>query len=60
MSIARTLGWTMAYTAEDHACPMARIFMGHTRPDKFLQGRAAGFYQQDPECMRAMEASYPR
>jgi uncharacterized protein (DUF169 family) len=60
MSIARNMGWTVAFGAADHACPLARIFMGHTRPDKFLQGHIAEFYQQDPECMRSMEASYSR
>lgn len=60
MSIARNLGWTMIFGPQDHGCPLARIFMGHTQPEKFLQGHIAEFYQQDSECMRKMEASYPR
>ncbi len=60
MTIARTMGWTMGFGAGDHACPLPRVFMGHVAPERFLEGGIAGFYQDDPECMRAMEASYPR
>lgn len=60
MSLARTLGWTMGFRKDDHACPMPRVFMGHISPEKFLAGTAAGFYQDDPEQMRIMEASYAR
>lgn len=60
MTMARTLGWTMAFRSEDHACPLPRIFMGHADPAKFLEGTLGGYYQEDPECMRTMEASYPR
>jgi uncharacterized protein (DUF169 family) len=60
MTIARTFGWIMAFKKEDHACPFPRVFMGHISPDKFLEGTAAKFYQDDPECMRRMEASYPK
>ena len=60
MSLARTLGWIMVFGAEDHACPLPRIFMGHIPPDKFERGTVAQFYQKDPECQRKMEASYPR
>jgi len=60
MTIARTFGWTMAFGAEDHACPLPRVFMGHVAPDNFLKGSVAEFYQDDPECRRKMEASYPR
>jgi uncharacterized protein (DUF169 family) len=60
MSIARTFGWAMAFGQDDHACPMPRIFMGHTPADKFLEGEVARYYQEDAACMRAMEASYPR
>lgn len=60
MSIARTYGWTMAFKTGDHACPLPRIFMGHIPPDKFLEGTIASFYQDEVECMKLMEASYPR
>ena len=60
MTLARTFGWTMAFRKDDHACPFPRIFMGHIKPDKFLEGTAAGFYQDEPEFMKKMEASYPR
>ncbi|MFO7784449.1 MAG: DUF169 domain-containing protein [Thermodesulfobacteriota bacterium] len=60
MSLARTLGWTMGFRKEDHACPMPGVFMGHISPDKFLEGAAAGFYQDEPEYMQVMEASYAR
>lgn len=60
MTIARTFGWTMGFRKDDHACPFPRVFMGHISPDKFLEGTAAGFYQDEPEYMRKMEASYPR
>ncbi|MBN1105499.1 MAG: DUF169 domain-containing protein [Deltaproteobacteria bacterium] len=60
VSAARTFGWTMAYGKEDHACPLPRVFMGHIPPDRFLEGPIAAFYQDDPECGKKMEASYPR
>lgn len=60
MSIARTYGWPMAFRPEDHACPLPRIFMGHVPPDRFLEAPIADFYQDDVDCMRKMEASYPR
>ncbi len=60
MTIARTLGWPMAFRKDDHACPMPRVFMGHIKPDKFLAGTAAGYYQDEPEYQQKMEASYPR
>jgi uncharacterized protein (DUF169 family) len=60
MTLARTFGWNMAYRKDDHACPFPCIFMGHISPDKFLEGTAAGFYQDEPEFMKKMEASYPR
>jgi uncharacterized protein (DUF169 family) len=60
MSIARTIGWTMAFREEDHACPLPRIFMGHVDPEKFLAGTLAEFYQDELECMKKTEASYPR
>lgn len=60
MTVARTFGWTMAFRKEDHACPLPCVFMGHIRPDNFLEGTIAEFYQDDPGCMRKMEASYPR
>ena len=60
MTIARTLGWTMSFRKDDHACPIPRIFMGHVNPNKFLEGTVAEFYQDEPEYMRKMESSYPR
>lgn len=60
MTAARTFGWTMAYGEKDHACPLPRVFMGHISPEKFLEGPIAQFYQDDPECGKKMEASYPR
>jgi len=60
MTIARTMGWTMVFRDQDHACPLPRVFMGHIDPERLLEGRIAGFYQDDPECMRSMEGSYPR
>jgi len=60
MTLARTLGWTMAYGKEDHACPLPRVFMGHIDPGKFLDGAIAEYYQADPDCRKEMEGSYPR
>ena len=60
MTLARTIGWSMAFGNEDHACPLPRIFMGHVDPGRFLEGGLGEFYQDDPECMKVMEASYPR
>jgi uncharacterized protein (DUF169 family) len=60
MTAARTLGWSVAFRDDDHACPLPRVFMGHVAPERFLQGGIAEAYQEDPACMRAMEASYPR
>ena len=37
MSIARTFGWPMVFTSEDHACPLPRVFMGHIDPERFLE-----------------------
>jgi uncharacterized protein (DUF169 family) len=60
MSIARNLGWAMAFGANDHACPMPRVFMGHASPERFLTGLIADFYQDEASCMESMESSYPR
>ena len=60
MSLARSFGWTLAFGREDHGCPLPLVFMGHIRPDKFLEGGIASPYQEDADCMRKMEASYPR
>jgi uncharacterized protein (DUF169 family) len=60
MTLARSFGWRMAFKKKDHACPLPVIFMGHANPDKFLNGDIARFYQDDPDCMKKMEASYPR
>jgi uncharacterized protein (DUF169 family) len=60
MTLARTMGWTLVFGKEDHACPFPRIFMGHVPADRFLDGAVADYYLDDAERMRAMEASYPR
>ncbi|MCB2189261.1 MAG: DUF169 domain-containing protein [Deltaproteobacteria bacterium] len=60
MTMARTLGWTVGFRAEDHGCPLPRVFLGHIAPDTFLTGAIAEFYQEDLACGEAMEASYAR
>ena len=60
MSLARTFGWAVGFRAEDHACPLPRVFVGHIPPDRMLEGRIADPYQDDPACRLEMEASYPR
>lgn len=60
MTLARTTGWVMAFGRRDHACPIPRVFMGHIPAQWFLEGTVADYYLDDPEKMRAMEASYPR
>lgn len=60
MTAVRTIGWSFAVGEKDHACPFPSIFLGHLDPAKFLDGTAAGFYQEDIELGRTMEASYPR
>ena len=60
LTISRTLGWTIAFRKEDHACPLAHVFLGHIKPDIFLQGTIAGSYQDMEECAKIMEASFPR
>jgi uncharacterized protein (DUF169 family) len=60
LNIARTIGWTMVFGKDDHACPLGSIAAGHMNPDPFLEGTVAGLYQDDPEVSRRMEATYPR
>lgn len=60
LTIARTLGWSLVFGKDDHACPLPRVFLGHIPPDRMLDGAIADLYQDDPACMKAMEASYPR
>jgi uncharacterized protein (DUF169 family) len=60
MTIARTMGWAMAFRKEDHACPLAPVFLGQTDPEPFLQGVIAGPYQDDEACAKGMEANFPR
>ncbi len=60
MTIARTLGWTIAFRKEDHACPLASVFLGHVSPTPFLDGAIAGYYQVQDECGKRMEQSFPR
>jgi uncharacterized protein (DUF169 family) len=60
MTIARTLGWTIAFRKEDHACPLSLVFLGHIDPTPFLDGAIAGYYQDHEECGKRMEQSFPR
>ena len=60
MTVARTYGWTIALGKEDHACPVASVFLGHVEPDIFLSGAIAKTYQDSDECARIMESSFPR
>jgi uncharacterized protein (DUF169 family) len=60
LTISRTFGWAIAFRKEDHACPLAHVFLGHIKPDIFLQGKIAGSYQDLDECAKIMEASFPR
>jgi uncharacterized protein (DUF169 family) len=60
MTMARTLGWTIAFRKEDHACPLAWVFLGHVDPSPFLDGAIAGYYQDHDECGKKMEQSFPR
>ncbi|MGE5841777.1 MAG: DUF169 domain-containing protein [Deltaproteobacteria bacterium] len=60
MTLARTIGWVMAFRDKDYACPLPRVFMGHIEPDALLQGAIADYYQDDPECQKIMEATYPK
>jgi uncharacterized protein (DUF169 family) len=60
MTLARTIGWTIAFRKEDHACPLASVFLGHVPPDAFLDGAIAGYYQDQDECGKRMEQSFPR
>ena len=59
LTIARTIGWTMAFTKEDNACPLSAVFLGHVSPAIFLEGTVAGYYQDDADCAAQMEASFP-
>ena len=60
MTMARTLGWTIAFRKEDHACPLASVFLGHVSPAPFLEGAIAGYYQDQDEYGKKMEKSFPR
>ena len=60
MTIARTLGWTMAFRREDHGCPLAAVVLGYVKPDIFLKGKISGYYQDREDCSLKMEAAYPR
>jgi uncharacterized protein (DUF169 family) len=59
LNIARTLGWTIKFGIDDHACPLALIAAGQLAPDDFLGGAVADLYQDDPEVAGIMEATYP-
>jgi uncharacterized protein (DUF169 family) len=60
LNISRTIGWTMVFGPEDHACPVGAVIAGHLPPGGFLEGQVAELYQDDPEVSRIMEAGYPR
>lgn len=60
MTMARTLGWTLAFSADDHACPFPAVFLGHVSPDEFLKGETAIYYTDKIESARKMESAYPR
>ena len=60
VTIARTIGWTMAFKKEDHGCPLSLIFIGHIDPQSFLDGKVSGYYQDDADCAKLMEATFPR
>ena len=59
MTIARTIGWTMAFREEDHGCPLGAVVLGHIKPDIFLTGKISGYYQDQEDCAQTMEAAYP-
>ncbi len=59
LSLARTLGWTVALGRDDHACGLAPVFAGHVAPDRFREGLVADLYQDDPAVGRRMEATFP-
>ncbi len=60
LTIARSIGWTMAFKKEDNACPLSAVFLGHIEPDLLLKGTVAGYYQDDQACAKLMEESFPR
>ena len=60
MTLARTIGWTLAFRKEDQACPLGSIILGHIKPEPFLKGKISGYYQDDQDCSEKMEAAYPR
>ena len=60
MTIARTIGWTLAFRKEDHGCPMGSVILGHVKPDLFLKGKVSGYYQDQEDCSKIMEAAFPR
>ena len=60
MTIARTIGWTMAFRKEDHGCPLGSVILGYLKPDLFLKGKISGYYQDREDCCQKMEATYPR
>ena len=60
MTIARTIGWTIVFQKEDHACPLGSVILGHIKPNTFLEGKISGYYQDNPDCSRIMEAAFTR
>ena len=60
LTIARTIGWTMAFKKEDHGCPLSLIFIGHIDPQSFLDGTVSGYYQDDEASAKSMEQTFAR
>ena len=60
LTVARTIGWSMAFKKEDHGCPLSLIFIGHLDPESFLDGTVSGYYQDDEASAKLMEKTFPR
>jgi uncharacterized protein (DUF169 family) len=60
LTLARTIGWTLAFEKEDHGCPLSLVFIGHVHPDSFLEGTVSDYYQDDEASAKLMEDTFPR
>ncbi len=60
ITIARSIGWTMVFGEDDHGCPIPPVLLGLEKPDLFLEGSLASYYQDSMEVSRQMESAYPR
>ncbi len=60
VTIARTIGWSMVFEKGDHGCPIPPVLLGMARPERFLQGNLASYYQDREDVAMAMESAYPR